>query len=142
MIFSLLKHYLDLYISDIALKVFQSLYCFTTCICHGVENYFLRPWGTGISDAIFIFLVGLSVITDCYCASGRTLLSPACGQKPWSGDYKTPSVRACVHVSVRSRCFCINLKISFIYEDIFTKFVGNVYAYESLSLTNFSLIFV
>ena len=53
MLFSLLKHYLDLYISDTALKVTRSLYCFTTSICHGVENYFPRLWGTGISDAIF-----------------------------------------------------------------------------------------
>ena len=52
MLFSLLKHYLDLYISDTALKVFRSLYCFTTCIGHGVENYFSRLWGTGISDAV------------------------------------------------------------------------------------------
>ena len=53
MLFSVLKHYLDLYISDTVLKVSQSLYCFTTSICHGVENYFPRLWGTGISDAIF-----------------------------------------------------------------------------------------
>ena len=52
MLFSLLKDYLDLYISDTALKVFRSLYCFTTSISHGVENYFSRLWGTGISDAI------------------------------------------------------------------------------------------
>ena len=56
MLFSLLKHYLHRYISDTALKVFRSLYCFTTSICHGVENYFPRLWGTGISDAIFVFL--------------------------------------------------------------------------------------
>ena len=48
MLFSLLKHYLDT-----AVKVSQSLYCFTTSISHGVENYFPRLWGTGISDAIF-----------------------------------------------------------------------------------------
>ena len=53
MLFSLLKHYLDLYISDSALKVSLSLYCFTTSICHGVENYFPRLWGTDICDAIF-----------------------------------------------------------------------------------------
>ena len=28
------------------------MYCFTTSISHGVESYFLRLWGTGISDAI------------------------------------------------------------------------------------------
>ena len=53
MLFSLLKHHLDLNITDTALKVSRSLYCFTTSICHGVENYFPRLWGTGISDAIF-----------------------------------------------------------------------------------------
>ena len=52
MLFSLLKHYLD---TDTALKVSQSVYCFTTSISHGVENYFPRLWGTGISDVIFIF---------------------------------------------------------------------------------------
>ena len=49
MLFSLLKHYLDT-----ALKVSQSLYCFTTSVSHGVKNYFPRQWGTGISDAILI----------------------------------------------------------------------------------------
>ena len=38
---------------DTALKVFRSLYGFTTSICHGVENYFPRLWSTGTSDAIF-----------------------------------------------------------------------------------------
>ena len=62
MLFSLLKHYLDRYISDTALKVFRSLYCFSTSICHGVENYFPRLWGTGISNAIFNHvLIGFSV---------------------------------------------------------------------------------
>ena len=54
MLFSLL-YYLDLYISDTVLKVSRYLYCFTTSICYGVENYFPRLWGMGISDAIFIF---------------------------------------------------------------------------------------
>ena len=54
MLFSLLKHHLDLNITDTALKVSRSLYCFTTSISHGVENYFARLWGMGISDAIFI----------------------------------------------------------------------------------------
>ena len=43
-------HYLD---TDTALKVSQSVYCFTTSISHGVENYFPRLWGMGISAAIF-----------------------------------------------------------------------------------------
>ena len=51
MLFSLLKHYLELYITDTALKVSRPLYCFTTSICHGVENYFPRLWGMGSSDA-------------------------------------------------------------------------------------------
>ena len=53
MLFSLLKHYLELYITDTALKVSRSLYCFTTSIFHDVESYFPRLWGTGISGAIF-----------------------------------------------------------------------------------------
>ena len=39
--------------TDTALKVSRPLYCFTTSISHGVENYFPRLWGTGVSDAIF-----------------------------------------------------------------------------------------
>ena len=45
---------LDLYINDTALKISQSLYCFTTSISRGDENYFPRLWDTGISDAIFL----------------------------------------------------------------------------------------
>ena len=56
MLFSPLKHYLELYITDTAL-ISQSVYCFTTSISHGVENYFPRLWGTGISDAILKMLV-------------------------------------------------------------------------------------
>ena len=40
--------------TDTALKVSHSVYCFTTSVSHGVENYILRLWGTGISDAIFV----------------------------------------------------------------------------------------
>ena len=35
-------------------NVSRSLCCFTISICHGVENYYPRLWGTGISDAIFV----------------------------------------------------------------------------------------
>ena len=59
MSFSLLKHYLDLNITDTALKVSQSWYYFTTSISHGVENYFPRLWGTDISDAMFLLSVSL-----------------------------------------------------------------------------------
>ena len=38
----------DLFLTDTALKVSRSLYCFTTSISHGVESYFHRLWGTGI----------------------------------------------------------------------------------------------
>ena len=39
------------FLTDTALKVSRSLYCFTTSISHGVESYFPRLWGMGISDA-------------------------------------------------------------------------------------------
>ena len=64
MLFSLLKHHFDLNITDTALKVSRSLYCFTASISHGVENYFPRLWGTGISDAI-LFVLFLSMLW-CY----------------------------------------------------------------------------
>ena len=59
MLFSILKHYLELYITDAALKVSRSLYCFITSISHGAENYFPRLWGTSISDAILICYASL-----------------------------------------------------------------------------------
>ena len=42
---------------DTALKVSQSLYCFTTFICHGVENYFPRLSGMGITDTLLTFSI-------------------------------------------------------------------------------------
>ena len=59
MLFSLLKHYLD---TDTALKLSQSVYCFTTSMSHGVENYFPKLWGRGISDAIFEFALTLYML--------------------------------------------------------------------------------
>ena len=53
MLFSLLKHYLDLNITDTAMKVSRSLYCFTTSISHGVENYFPRLW---VRASLMLFL--------------------------------------------------------------------------------------
>ena len=53
MLFSPLTHYLECYITNTALKVSRSLYCFTMSISDGVENYFPRLWGAGISDANF-----------------------------------------------------------------------------------------
>ena len=49
---------------------------------------------------------------------------------PGLGDYETPSVGVCVHVSVGLSHFFINLYTSFIYEDIF-KFAENVYGYKT-----------
>ena len=51
---------------DSALKVSQSLYCFTTFICHGVKNCFPRLWGMGISDAILGF-TSLQEVYDMVC---------------------------------------------------------------------------
>ena len=52
--FNISLHCLELYVTDTALKVSRSLYCFTTSISHGVLNYFPNLWGTGISDTIFM----------------------------------------------------------------------------------------
>ena len=49
MLFCLFKHYLD---TDTALKVSQSLYCFTTSISHDVENY--SP-GCGVQASLILF---------------------------------------------------------------------------------------
>ena len=37
-------------------------------------------------------------------------------------------------------CFHINLNISFIYKEIFTKFPGHIYGYENVSVQYFGLI--
>ena len=55
MLFSLLKHYLD---TDTALKVSQSVYCFTTSISHGVESLF--P-GCGVRASLMLFLIMSSI---------------------------------------------------------------------------------
>ena len=53
MLFSLLKHYLELYISDTALKVSASLYClYTTSISHGVE---IISSGRGVRASLILF---------------------------------------------------------------------------------------
>ena len=65
MLFSTIKHYLELYITVTALKVSQSLFCFTISLFHGVENYFPKLWGTGISDAILFLTFALSKSVEC-----------------------------------------------------------------------------
>ena len=59
------------------------MYCFTTSISHGVEKYFPRLWGTGISDAISI----------------------SCRPLPGLGDYEIPSM--CEGVCVGFACLCV-----------------------------------
>ena len=46
-----------------------------------------------------------------------------------------------MRTSVHSSRFYINLNISFIYKDIFTKFAGNIYGYENMSVQNFDQLF-
>ena len=64
MLFSLFKHYLELYISHAVLNVSRCLYYmyFTTSISYGVENYFPRLWGTGISEAETLMLFSVTVM--------------------------------------------------------------------------------
>ena len=51
MLFSLLKHFLELYITVNALKVSASLYClYTTSISHGIE--IISP-GCGVRASLF-----------------------------------------------------------------------------------------
>ena len=62
MVFCLLKHYLELYVTDNALKVSASLYSlYTTSICHGVE---IVSTGCGVRASLMLFLkINLSKIT-------------------------------------------------------------------------------
>ena len=58
-----LKHYLDLTkLTLFSLNVSRSFYCFTYSISHGIDNYFPRLWGTGISSVIFLLLNCLVLI--------------------------------------------------------------------------------
>ena len=61
MLFSLLKHHFDLNITDTALKVSRSVYCFTTSISHGVENYFPRLW---VRASLMLFFIELSKVLE------------------------------------------------------------------------------
>ena len=45
-----------------------------------------------------------------------------------------------VHVGISSSHFYVNLYISFIYKDIFTKFTRNVHGYEYMYVHTFGLI--
>ena len=53
--------------------------------------------------------------------------------------YMRLSVRLSIQASV-GHILNINLNISFIYKDIFTNFVVNVYGYVTMSVQNFGLI--
>ena len=83
MLFSLFQHYLELYITDTALKVSRSLCCFATSVSHGVVNYLPRLWGTGISDAMFRFQSGH--FQDCFICSCITCI---CVTLKWNFYFK------------------------------------------------------
>ena len=91
---------MDLYISDTALKVFRSLYFFTPSICHSVVNYFPRLWGTGISDAIFIFR--FDVNHHIY------MNSPLLSLQIQLGKYKVDIWDIAHHIKYM-RCLCMGL---------------------------------
>ena len=61
------------------------------------------------------------------------------------GREKKPSLLVCMHACL-CMCMCAlsyfftNLYVTFIYEDIFTKFAENVYGCKNMSVTNFVLI--
>ena len=52
-----------------------------------------------------------------------------------------PSLCVCVRAFVCLSHYYTNLYISFIYEDIFTKFAENVYSCENMTVKYFVLIF-
>ena len=68
MLFSLLKHYLD---TDTALKVSQSVFCFTTSISHGVEN--ISP-GCGVRSLMLFFIYQHGGDVDPYYADTYDML--------------------------------------------------------------------
>ena len=60
MLFSLFQHYLVLHITDNALKVSQSFYCFTTSVSHGVEN---SSPGGGVRASLMLFYL---IVYPCF----------------------------------------------------------------------------
>ena len=52
MLYSLLKHYLELFITDIALKVSRSFTVSPLLYLMVLKTFFPRLWGKGISNAI------------------------------------------------------------------------------------------
>ena len=101
MLFSLLKHYLDLYISDTVLKVSRSLYCFTTSMSCGVEHDFPRLWGTGISDAIFMKAVSFIIPAEVYYQSSQLV-------------YRDFTI-ALNQSESRTRCVMFNVALSIVF---------------------------
>ena len=79
-----------------------------------------------------------------YWAKNETAILFLCIQEflsPASG--RSRDIIKCLpymHVSIRQSHFYINLNISFICKDIFTKFEGKVYGYENMYVKNFGLI--
>ena len=65
--------------------------------------------------------------TRCSSFSNTYYLPPAAKGHGREIIKRLPYMRPSVRPSVSSSHFSINLNISFIYEDIFTKFAGNVY---------------
>ena len=59
MLFSLLKHYLDLYIVDTVSSESLIFFCFTSLYISLSQKLIL--WGMGISDAIFMFNTATSL---------------------------------------------------------------------------------
>ena len=53
------------------------------------------------------------------------------------GEIMKHHLYVCVHACVRLSHFYINLHVSFIYQDIFTKFAENVYVCENMSIKKF-----
>ena len=71
MLFSLLKHYLELYITDNALKVSPSLYCFTTSISHGVK--IISP-GCGVRASLMLFPLFSMIFSIIFLSARQDLM--------------------------------------------------------------------
>ena len=130
MLFSLLKHCLN---NDAALKASRSVYCFTTSVSHGVENYFPRLWGTGISDAIIAIFSFMSICqktiiqlfsvsfcffhslkcsqTDVWQRSGHPILLLAKESKLCSGESIKSNILTIACVQAIGHSFCSGFSV-------------------------------
>ena len=106
MLFSLLKYYLDLYITDTALKVSRSSYFFTTSISHGVK---LVSSHCGVQVYPMLFSFNFMLISDMAVVKSHHVISVKCKIGPLT-IFDRPTKVIVASLSLRVICTGIQLR--------------------------------